>query len=192
MTVRILAFSASLRRASLNTRLVTVAAQGARDAGAEVTLLNLNDYPLPIFNADDEAANGLPDNARKLKQMFREHDGYMISSPEYNGGFPGVLKNLTEWMSRREGDEKPFSAWEDKPVVTMAASPGALGGNRMMASLRAHLLHMRMIVIPDVLGLPKADQMLGEDGSVADEATRARIENLGQRIVHFARLLKTQ
>jgi chromate reductase, NAD(P)H dehydrogenase (quinone) len=190
MTIRILAFSASVRRGSYNTRLVTAAANGAREAGAEVTLLNLKDYPLPIYDADDEAANGLPENVLKLKQLFHEHDGYMIASPEYNGGFPGLLKNLTEWLSRKVEGGRPFDIWADKPVVAMSASPGALGGNRMMAMLRAHLLHLHMVVIPDVVGVSNAASVLAEDGGVTDDAMRKRIENLGRRVVHFARLLK--
>jgi chromate reductase len=190
MTVRILAFAGSLRRDSLNRKLVAAAAEGAKAAGAEVTLLDLNDYPLPIYNGDDEAATGLPENARKLKQAFRDHDGFLISSPEYNGGFPGMLKNLTDWLSRAVDGEKPFEIWRDKPVVAMSASPGALGGNRMMAMFRAHLLHLQMIVLPDVMGLGAAKATFDEAGRITDDATRERVEKLGARVAEFAKRLK--
>ena len=100
-TPRILAFSGSARRASFNQRLVTVAAASARSAGAEVTLINLRDFPMPLFNEDDEAENGQPDSVVELKKLFSEHDGLLIASPEYNGLPTPLLKNTLDWLSRR-------------------------------------------------------------------------------------------
>ena len=81
MTPRILAFAGSLRRESFNKKLVPIAAKGARDAGAEVTLIGLEDFPLPVFDQDLEARQGMPENGKKLKQLFIDHDGLLIASP---------------------------------------------------------------------------------------------------------------
>ena len=97
---RILAFAASTRRESFNKKLVAVAAQGARQAGAEVTLIDLKDFPLPLFDQDLEAEQGMPENGKKLKKLFIDHDGLLIASPEYNSSFPAVLKNAIDWVSR--------------------------------------------------------------------------------------------
>jgi NAD(P)H-dependent FMN reductase len=97
---RILAFAGSARNESWNHRLVRVAAEGARTGGAEVTVVNLRDYPLPLFNEDLEQEHGPPENATKLKQLFLNHEGLLISSPEYNSSITPLLKNTIDWVSR--------------------------------------------------------------------------------------------
>jgi NAD(P)H-dependent FMN reductase len=96
MTPRILALAGSLRRESFNKKLVSFAVKGARDAGAEVTLIDLADFPLPLFDRDLEARQGMPDNGKKLKQHFIDHDGLLIASPEYNSSVTAVLKNAID------------------------------------------------------------------------------------------------
>ncbi|MCA9097099.1 MAG: NAD(P)H-dependent oxidoreductase, partial [Planctomycetaceae bacterium] len=97
--VRVLAFSGSLRKDSFNQKLVRIASEAAKQAGAEVTLINLSDYPLPVFDQDLEAA-GVPENVRKLKELFLSHDGLLIASPEYNSSVTAALKNAIDWVSR--------------------------------------------------------------------------------------------
>src|SRR6202521_4795706 len=93
MMPHILAFASSTRRESFNKKLVAIAAQGAREAGADVTLIDLKDFPLPLFDQDLEAEQGMPENGKKLKRLFIDHDGLLIASPEYNSSIPAVLKN---------------------------------------------------------------------------------------------------
>src|SRR4051795_11188598 len=100
MTPRILAFAGSLRGESFNKKLVPIAAKAVRDAGAEVTLIDLKDFPLPLFDQDLEAGQGMPENGTKLKKLFIEQDGLLIASPEHNSSFPTVLKNAIDWVSR--------------------------------------------------------------------------------------------
>ncbi len=107
---RVLAFAGSARVDSYNGRLVKVAAQGVRDAGAEATLVDLRDYPLPLFDQDLEAAKGLPDNARELKEIMLKHDGLLIAAPEYNSSITPLLKNTIDWVSRPGNGEKALTA----------------------------------------------------------------------------------
>src|ERR1700758_5428264 len=100
MVPRILAFASSTRRESFNKKLVAIAAQGARKAGAEVTLIDLKDFPLPLFDQNLEAEQGMPENGKKLKTLFIDHDALLISSPEYNSSITAVLKNTLDWVSR--------------------------------------------------------------------------------------------
>ncbi|MEW6254242.1 MAG: NAD(P)H-dependent oxidoreductase, partial [Planctomycetota bacterium] len=97
---KILAFAGSLRRDSWNRKLIQVAAEAARVAGAEVTLIDLADYPLPLMDEDLEARDGLPTNAQRLKALFKAHDALLIASPEYNSSLPPLLKNTLDWVSR--------------------------------------------------------------------------------------------
>src|SRR6184192_1650885 len=111
MMSRILAFAASTRRESFNKKLVAIAAQGAREAGAEVTLIDLKDFPLPLFDQDLEAGQGMPENGTKLKKLFIDHDGLLVASPEYNSSVTAVLKNVMDWVSRPAPGEPPLVAF---------------------------------------------------------------------------------
>ena len=126
MTARILAFAGSLRRESFNKKLVPIAAKGARDAGAEVTLIGLEDFPLPLFDQDLEARQGMPENGMKLKQLFIDHDGLLIASPEYNSSITAVLKNAIDWVSRPAPGEPSLVAFRSKVATLMSASPAPL------------------------------------------------------------------
>lgn len=183
---KILAFSASTRKESWNRKLIRVAAQGATAAGAEVTVLDLAEFSLPIYNGDDEAANGMPAIARKLFDVFKTHQGFLISSPEYNGGFPGMLKNHLDWLTRPIQGEKPFAAFANKPAAIMAASPGAFGGIRMLPSLRHYLSHLQMIVLPQQHALAKAAEAFDDAGNLKDEKAAASVKGLGERVAKMA------
>ena len=97
---KILAFSGSARKSSFNQKLVAIAAEGASAAGADITLINLADYPMPMFDEDLEASEGMPAAARAFKQLLIDHDGLLIASPEYNSAFSPLLKNAIDWATR--------------------------------------------------------------------------------------------
>lgn len=176
---RILAFAGSTRRDSFNKRLVKIAVQGARAAGAEVTLIDLKEFPLPIFDQDLEAESGAPENARQLKQLFVEHDGLLIASPEYNSSITAVLKNTIDWVSRPAPNEPPLVAFTGKVATLMAASPGGLGGLRGLVHLRAILGNIGVIVLPDQTAISKAHEAFTADGSLKDAKQQATVEKLG-------------
>jgi NAD(P)H-dependent FMN reductase len=155
---KILAFSGSARKESYNQRLVQIAAQGAQLAGAEVTLVNLADYPMPIFDQDLEAAEGMPHSARAFKELLIAHDGFLIASPEYNSVYSALLKNAIDWASRRQGEEAPLLAFRGKLAVIMSASPGALGGLRGLMALRMLLANIGITVLANQLTLSHAEQ----------------------------------
>ena len=180
--VKILAFAGSARRESFNKRLVRVAAEGARKAGAEVTVLDLADLPLPIFDQDLEAAEGLPDNARKLKGLMIEHDGFLISSPEYNSSISPLLKNAIDWASRKEEGEQPLAAFRGKAAALMSASPGGLGGLRGLVHVRAILGNMGVLVLARQKAIGGALEAFADDGALADPKLQADVEALGAHL----------
>ena len=181
-TPKILAFSGSTRSGSLHKQLVKIAGNAARNAGAEVTYIDLRDFPLPLYDGDLEAAEGMPENARKLKQIMLEHQGLLIASPEYNSSLSGVLKNMIDWVSRPEGNEPPLAAFADKVAVIMSASPGGLGGIRGLVHLRSILGNIRVIVLPDQYALPNAFQAFNEDGTLKDLKQQQTVEQLGSKL----------
>lgn len=183
---RILAFAGSTRTGSYNKTLVKLAAEAARHAGAVVTLVNLRDLPLPLFDEDFETASGLPENARKLKSLFREHDGFLISSPEYNSSITGVLKNTIDWASRAETDgEPPLVCFRGKIAAVISASPGALGGLRGLVHLRAILGNIGVVVLPDTISIATAHEAFDESGCLKDERKAKQLANIVGGLVNF-------
>lgn len=186
---KILAFSGSARKNSYNQQLVEIAAQGAEQTGAEVTVINLADFPMPIFNQDDEAEHGLPEAARAFKQLLIAHDGFLIASPEYNSAFSPLLKNAIDWASRREGDEASLLAYRGKAAAIMAASPGALGGLRGLVFLRLLLSNIGVTVLPEQQAVVQADKAIHADGYLNDAQLQAAVINLGIRLTDVVRKL---
>lgn len=190
MVPRILAFAGSLRRDSFNKKLVSIAAQGARDAGAEVTVLDLKDFPLPLFDQDFEAEQGMPENGKKLKKLFIEHDGLLIASPEYNSSVTAVLKNVIDWVSRPAPDEPSLVAFQGKVAALISASPGALGGLRGLVHVRSILGNIGVVVLPSQIAVAKAHEAFQPDGTLADPKQQAGIEGIGKTLASFLRKLK--
>jgi NAD(P)H-dependent FMN reductase len=185
-TPKILAFAGSLRRDSYNKKMVAVAARGARDAGADVTVLDLASIALPVFDEDLEARDGLPPNGRKLKDLMIASDGLLIASPEYNSSMSAALKNAIDWASRPVQGEAPLAAFANKVVGIMSASPGALGGLRGLVHLRAVLGNIQSIVLPDQFALTMAHEAFNDDGSMKDPRKQQIVEGIGRRVAHVA------
>lgn len=180
---KILAFSGSLRAGSYNQKLVEIAAAAAEDAGAEVTLISLSDYPMPLFDQDLEEREGMPGKARELKQLFKEHDALLIASPEYNSMITGALKNAIDWVSRADSDdEKPLSVIAGKTAAIISASPGGYGGARSLGFLRPFLENVKVTVIAEQFSLAAAHKAFAEDGSLIDAEKTAQVKAIGRKL----------
>ena len=188
---RILAFAGSTRKESFNKKLIHIAVQGARDAGAEVTLIDLKDFSLPLFDQDLEAEQGMPENGQKLKKLFIDHDGLLIASPEYNSSITAVLKNAVDWVSRPAPNEPALVGFKGKVATLMSTSPGALGGLRGLVHVRSILGNIGVIVLPDQIAVAKAHEVFHSDGSLKDPNQQAGIEGLGKTLASFLAKLKT-
>ncbi len=186
---KILAFAGSLRVGSFNKKLIRIAAEGARQAGAEVTLIDLRDYPLPVFDEDLEA-QGTPENALKLKELMLAHQGLLISAPEYNSSLPAALKNAIDWISRPIPGKPRLACYVDKVATLMSASPGALGGLRGLVHLRSILGNINVLVLPDQISIPNADTAFDADGRLVDGAKHSGIEGLGKQLAAMLKKLQ--
>lgn len=186
-TPRLLAFAGSLRDGSYNRRLVHVLADGARAAGADVTLIELRDHPLPLYDGDIEAA-GMPDGVRVLQQLLREHDGLLVSTPEYNGSMPALVKNTLDWISRPMADGRSGTTlFTDKVAGIVSASPGPAGGLRSLIVLRDALAKLGLVVVPQQVAVGLAAERLPETGVLVDERLRAGVHGVGAAVVKLAR-----
>lgn len=183
---KILAFAGSTRKDSFNKKLVKLAAAGATASGAEVTLVDLADYPMPLFSQDEERDNGMPGNAHAFKELMIAHDGFLIASPEYNSAFSPLLKNTIDWATRAEfKGEPPLRAFQGKTAAIMAASPGALGGLRGLVFLRLLLSNIGVTVLPQQQAIPHADKAFNDSGLLVDETQQLAISNLGAKLTQL-------
>ncbi len=125
MSKKILAFGASSSRNSINKKLATYAANQIENV--EVTVLDLNDFEMPIYSIDKEKEGGIPELAKQFKQYIKDTDGIIISFAEHNGAYTAAFKNIFDWISRYEKN-----VWEDKPMYLLATSPGGRGGKMVL------------------------------------------------------------
>lgn len=178
---RILAFSGSARRESLNRKLLNAAVEATQAAGGEVTLLDLNDYVLPLYHGDLEDAKGLPENATKLIALIMQHDALLIASPEYNSQMTPLLKNTIDWCTR--GDDNPFTG---KVAAVVSASPGNFGAIRSMTLARQLLTHLGCLVVGSQCVLPKANEAFDAQGKLQDARTQKAVTGLAKELVRVA------
>ena len=155
-----------------------------------VTHLDLRDLALPLYDGDLEARSGLPDGARRLKQLMDSHDAFLISSPEYNSSISGVLKNAIDWASRPVPGEPALAPFTGKIVGLMAASPGGFGGIRALGTLRGILENLGSIVVPKQLALPRAHEAFTEAGELKHPKVQSSVEALANQLVEIASKLK--
>ncbi|MDV7340320.1 NAD(P)H-dependent oxidoreductase [Terasakiella sp. A23] len=119
--MNVIAFAASSSQNSINKQLVTYATSLIKDADVEI--LDLNDYEMPLFSVDKEAELGKHPLAQAFLDKIAGADAIVISFAEHNGCYSAAYKNLFDWCSRINP-----KVYQDKPMVLLATSPGGRGG----------------------------------------------------------------
>lgn len=188
---KILVIPGSLRTGSYNARLAALAAKELVLADAEVTQISLQDYPLPLFDADTMTADGLPPRALQMQRMMAAHQGVFITSPEYSASVTPLLKNTIDWISRaRVRGEANYTVFKDRVFAVGAASSGAGGGMRSLMALR-HILELGCgaLVIPEQISVANAAGAFDEMDNLKDERAATALKNLARRLVEVTRAL---
>jgi NAD(P)H-dependent FMN reductase len=180
-----LAIAGGARRASYNELLVKIAVRGAEAARVRCTLIDLRDYPLPIYDGDLEAEEGLPSNAAKLKDLFASHRDLLIASPEYNSSISPLLKNTIDWVSRSPEASADLSGFQGKMVGIMAASPGPLRGLRGLVVLRSLLGNIGCTALADQVSIRQAARAFAADGQLVGPKQQAGVEALGRILAEW-------
>jgi NAD(P)H-dependent FMN reductase len=188
---KILAFAGSTRTDSFNKKLIHIAAAGARNAGAEVTVIDLRDYPMPLYGGDLEAKEGLPEAARRFKAVMLAHQGLLLSCPEYNSSITGVLKNAIDWASRQVLGEASLACFNGKVAGLLSASPGALGGLRGLVHVRAILGNINVLVVPEQLAVATAHDAFDAQGRLKDAKQQEVAERVGVRVATVLQRLQS-
>lgn len=180
---KILAFAGSARRDSVNKKLVMFAAGKARDLGADVTLIDLADYPMPLYNGDYEDEHGQPGTATKIYELMKAHDGFLIACPEYNSSITPLLKNTIDWVSRPHEGDSSLAAYSGKTAALLSASPGAFGGMRGLVHVRSILSSIGVFVVPNQAAVGSAHKVFDDAGAITDGKTATRIETVVRQLV---------
>jgi chromate reductase, NAD(P)H dehydrogenase (quinone) len=183
MACKVLVFSGSAREGSLNKRLARVATTVAEASGAVATFVDLRDFPMPLYDADQEAAEGVPASTRKFKAVLLAHDAFILVSPENNAGVSALLKNTLDWVSRPDGAEAGGVAYQGKIAGLCAASPGLLGGLRGLVALRASLQSLGVLVVPEQFALGRAHEAFDDQGALKDARHLASVETVVRRVI---------
>ena len=187
--MKLLVFAGSTRQQSFNRRLARAAADLARDAGADTTLLELSDFDIPMYNADLEA-RGTPADVVRLKQLLWEHPAWVICSPEYNGSYTALLKNTIDWASSPvKGDpvwQDGTRAFRGKVVDMLSASNGALGGLRSQSHLAPLLINLECWLAPRAFALGQAASAFDEHGALVQDAHRQRVQGVVEQVLWAA------
>jgi chromate reductase len=180
----VLAFAGSTREASVNKKLVAEAASLARQMKANATVIDLRDYPIPLYDADFEAKEGMPANAKQLRQLMIQSQVILIACPEYNGSLPAVLKNAIDWFSRSEAGGSSRDAFKGKKFAIMSASPGSSGGARALVHLRAIIESIGGTVIPQQIVVPDAYNAFDEQGCLKNKNLKQAMQQLVQAAIN--------
>ncbi len=183
MTAKILAFAGSSRRDSCNKKLVTFAADQARKHGADVTLIDLRDFDMPLYNGDLESEEGPPEAATRLFNLMKEHHGLLLACPEYNSSITPLLKNTIDWVSRPREGEPRLAAFTGKVAGLLSASPGQLGGLRGLVHVRSILSSIGTTVVPSQAAVSAAHEAFDENGAIRDDEVAERIEAVVSQLV---------
>jgi NAD(P)H-dependent FMN reductase len=191
MSIKLLFLAGSARKESFNKKLALTASRMAVKVGVEATFIDLADFDMPLYNGDYEEANGLPENAKKLKQLFIYHDGFFIASPEYNSGYSALLKNTIDWLSRpHEKEEQSLIAFSGKVSAISATSPGALGGLRGLVPLRMLLCNINVHVIPAQAAISGAFKAFDNNGDLQEEQQTKMVQNVVQQLIDTTKAMK--
>lgn len=188
---RLLFISGSTREKSFNKRLAKLGERIADANGLAGTFADLGDYPMPIYNGDLEASEGIPENARKLKALMKVHSGIFIASPEYNASFSPLLKNAIDWVSHtRDEGEVPLEVYKTRVFALGAASPGGMGGLRGLSQLRLVLeIGLGALVLPDQFAVPRAAEAFDEHGHLKNKDSQETFKQLIQKLARAAHVL---
>ena len=193
MTVKILVFAGSNRSGSWSGKVADAAVKELSLREADVTRIGLIDYPLPLMDEDLEREKGIPENAVKLARLFAAHDGFFISTPEYNGSIPPLLKNVLDWVSRVKRDgERPLKPYADKVAALASSSTGTFAGIRAIAHLRAILAHIGVQVVSQQCSVPNAQDAFDNRDNFKDERVHGNLQNATRALVEHSAFLSGQ
>lgn len=179
---RAITICGSLRRDAINEVLRRHMSQRLREAGVEVTDLDLKDFEMPIFNQDIEDAGNTPEAAKRLADMFRTYDIVLVITPEYNGGITPLIANVIAWTSRTKPNPFKHAVWGIGGV-----SDGKYATIFGLSHLRDSLSKVGALVVPTLLGLGPYPQVFDAEGNPSEANIQWKVGQMVRELTHFSR-----
>ncbi|MER0238770.1 NAD(P)H-dependent oxidoreductase [Fulvimarina sp. MAC8] len=190
MNPKIAIIVGSTRTGSFNKQLAMEAARHLAKTDVKLTLLDLSDYPLPIYDGDTESEDGVPENAFNLARQIARQDGLLLVSPEYNSSVPPLLKNTVDWVSRvRRISDRPVLPFKGLVVALASASTGQGGGRRGLEAWRSVMRNVGAEIITAQCTVPNAREAFDEDGGIAADHVRMQFDALLESFIDVTRSL---
>lgn len=156
----ILVLAGSNSRQSINLRLASHA--GSMVAGAQLRVLDLNDFEMPIFSPEREAATGVPRAAAEFVGAIQSSDGVIVSLAEYNGSYSAAFKNVLDWSTRHT-----YKLWSGKPMLLLSTSPGKRGGATVMGAANQSFPHLGAQIVAS-FSLPAFGENFSDGSGIHD------------------------
>ncbi|MBC7711875.1 MAG: NAD(P)H-dependent oxidoreductase [Rhizobacter sp.] len=179
--MKILLFAGSLRKDSLNKKIVRFTDKLLKsNTEVQTIVVDLQTLNIPVYDADIES-KGIPEGVMTLAKHVAEAQALIISSPEYNGSMSSPLKNTLDWLSR----VKPLPITK-KPILMLGASPGALGATRGLAHARQPIETLGNFLYPEPMGFMHADQAFDEVENLKDPAQVSKLQKLVNSFIDYA------
>ena len=178
-SIHVVAICGSLRDGSSTHAALQIALSGAKDAGAEVELLQLSEYEL-VFQGSVANESDYPPGVLKLREKVKRAHGIILGSPEYHGSFSGVLKSALDLMG--------FDEFENKVIGLVGVSGGRMGAANALSMLRTVGTALRAWVVPKDASIPNSSQAFDANGNLHDPELTARVKAVGKQVTAFAAL----
>lgn len=177
--IRVVGICGSLRKKSYTRVALKLALRGAEEAGAEVHLIDLRDYQL-VFCDGGDSGDRIPRDVERLCEQVRSAQGILLATPEYHGGYSGVLKNALDLMG--------FDEFEGKMIGLVGVSGGNMGAFGALSALRSVGRALHAWVVPEQTAVPNVDEVFDDEGKCKDESIERRLKAVGRQVAKFASL----
>jgi len=177
--IQVAGICGSLRKGSFTRMALHVALAGAKEAGARTRLIDLSEYHLTFCDGKEDES-GYPKDVFTLREDVRAAQGIILATPEYHGGYSGVLKNALDLMG--------FEEFEGKMLGLVGVSGGGMGAFGAMSNLRAVGRALHAWVIPEQASIPEAYKVFDGSGTLKDSALEKRLKEVGRQVARFAYL----
>lgn len=171
--MKILAFGASSSRWSINKALASYTANLVKNA--EITVLDLNDFDMPIFSEDTEKSEGVPIQAQAFVDAIAQADVIVASFAEHNGSYSAAYKNIFDWASRIEK-----AVYQNKPIVVLSTSPGPGGASSVLAQAVNSMPFFKGNVIGS-LSVPSFYDVM-TDGEIVDVSVKQALSDIAAKL----------
>lgn len=185
---KIVAFGGSLRKGSYSRMTLEIATAAAKEAGADVEVLELKDYQMPPYDGDLEEV-GMPEVVEKFKAKIAAADGIIFSSPEYNHSIPGYLKNMIDWASRKTPELK--DVFQNKTLGLITSSDGNFGGVRAAIAWLPTFKTLGLVVYPPQLPVPYVQNNFDSEGKLLDNKLQEKLTKFARGFVEFTQKSKS-